>query len=79
MMNEKADRRHERRILSMEDFALLVEAAENRPLAERSKHALIPATKDKLVWLGRTRAMTYHVLMFTGFRYSELRSIKLAK
>ena len=41
-----------------------------RALADRSTNRgseaeLTPATKDKLLWLGHTRAMIYRVLMFT--------------
>lgn len=84
MLNEKADRRRERRVLSMEEFGKLLEATEGRPLAEKSKNRgseaeLKPSTVDKLLWLGRSRAMAYRVLMFTGLRYGELRSITLGQ
>jgi len=84
MLNEKADRRRERRVLTLEEFGKLIDAAERRPLSDRSKNRgadaeLKPATVDKLLWLGRTRAMIYRVLMFTGLRYGELRSITLGQ
>ena len=83
-MNEQADKRRERRVLSMEEFGKLLEAAERRPLAERqenrgSQAKLSDATIDRLAWLGHTRAMVYRVLMFTGLRYAELRSITIAQ
>ena len=84
MLNEKADRRRERRVLSMDEFAQLIDAAERRPLAEASKNRgsdanLTPATVDKLLWLGETRSMIYSTLMFTGLRYGELRSITIGQ
>ena len=53
MVNEKADKRRERRALA------------DRSTNRGSEAELTPATKDKLLWLGHTRAMIYRVLMFT--------------
>ena len=79
MMNVKADVRHERRVLTLEEFARLVDAAEWRPLERKAKGTLKPETIDGLKWLGRTRAMIYKTLFYTGLRYGELRSIKLGQ
>ena len=80
MMNVKADRRHERRALTMAEFADLIGVAERRPLEEAANHRkLSPATVDRLQWLGRTRKMVYATLMYTGLRYGELRSITLGQ
>ena len=64
MMNVESDRRRERRVLTLEEFVTLVDAAERR-------------TRD--TWLGKSRKMIYSVLMFTGLRYSELRSITIGQ
>jgi integrase len=84
MLNEKADRRRERRVMNLDEFGKMLDATERRPLAEaslnRNTNARISeATIDKLKWLGKTRAMIYRVLMFYGLRYSELRSITLGQ
>ena len=83
-VNEKTDLRRERRVLTMEEFSKLLEAAERRPLAEASENRgsvanLKPGTTDRLRWIGRVRAMVYRVLMFSGLRYGELRSITLGQ
>jgi len=82
--NTRIDRRHERRALDVIELALLFDAAARRPLEDAgvnrgSKAELSPATIDKLVWLGKTRAMFWRVLAFTGLRCGELRSITLAQ
>jgi len=78
MMNVKADRRHERRALSMEEFSRLIDAAERRPLEEAARRRkLSPGSVNRLQWIGRTRKMVYATLMFTGLRYGELKSITI--
>jgi len=84
MMNVKADRRHERRVLTMAEFARLLEATVRRPLQAASvnrgrKAKLTAATVDKLEWIGKTRSMIYATLMFTGLRYGELKSITIGQ
>ena len=80
--DERADRRHQRRAFTLPELELLFKTAEERPLKERltnrgSKAKLTPATIDKLKWLGRTRAIAYRTLAYTGLRWSELRSITI--
>lgn len=80
--DERADRRHIRRALSLPELQALCEAAARRPLQDReinrgSKAELKPETVDKLQWLGRTRALAYQTLAFTGLRWNELRSITI--
>ncbi len=84
MMNVNTDRRHERRVLTMSEFARLLHATERRPLESASenrgaKARLKASTMDRLQWLGRTRKMVYATLMFTGLRYGELRSITIGQ
>jgi integrase len=59
--NPDADRRHQRRALSGEELARLVDAAERGPVV--------------LKLGGHDRAMLYRVAMGTGFRANELRSL----
>ena len=80
--NEQADRRHIRRALTPDELMRLFDAAEKRPLADKmvnrgSDANLKPETVDTLKWLGRTRALAYRVLAYTGLRYGELRSITI--
>jgi len=62
-INVSADRRHDRRALSEEEFARLVEAARNRKRVES-----IP---------GPDRAMMYILAAWTGFRKGEIGSLTL--
>lgn len=62
-LNVRADRRHDRRALSQEEFARLVEAARNGKRVEG-----IP---------GPDRAMLYVLAAWTGFRKGELGSLTL--
>lgn len=78
--NEKIDRKRVRRALTYEEASLLIEAAKNRPLDERSsnkgsKAKLRSETIDSLKWLGEMRSMAYRIMLWTGLRYGELRSI----
>ncbi len=89
-LNERADRRRERRALTLDEIARLLHAAENRSLQEaltvrrgenKGKLAvtLRPQTRARLVREGRERALIYKTLLLTGLRFSEMRSIKLAQ
>ena len=80
--DERADRRHIRRAFTLPELQALCDAAEQRPLQERqtnrgSKAELKPETVDALQWLGRTRALAYKALAYTGLRWNELRSITI--
>jgi len=64
MLNSQTDRRHERRPLSLEEFALLIAAAERgKPIESIS---------------GSDRAMMYFLAVFTGYRKGELGSLTSA-
>ena len=87
--NEAADRRRERRALTLEEIGNLLKAAEERPLHEKM---LITRGKDKgtlrakindrtkraMVRLGQDRAMFYRIAIYTGLRVGELASLTLA-
>jgi len=61
MLNVKTDRRHDRRALSADEFATLIESAETGPSVEGV--------------LGSDRAMLYILAAWTGFRRKELSSL----
>ena len=63
MLNVRTDRRHDRRPLDNDEFALLLRAAETGPPA--------------VGLLGRDRAMLYLLAAWTGFRRGELGSLSL--
>jgi len=62
-LNVRTDRRHDRRALSMEEFMLLLQAAETGPPA--------------IGLTGPDRAMLYILAAWTGFRRGELGSLTL--
>jgi integrase len=84
--NERADRRHQRRSLKLDEIERLLDATERRPLLEaltvrRGKNIgkplanVRPDVRDRLVRLGRERRLIYSVLLCTGLRKAELTSI----
>jgi integrase len=84
--NERADRRHQRRSLTLDEIEKLLDATERRPLLEaltvrRGKNVgkplanVQPDVRDRLVRLGRERRLIYSVLLCTGLRKAELTSI----
>ena len=89
-INERTDARRPRRPFTVEELTRLFDAAERRPLMEamtvrRGEHKgevlaeLRPETRARLKSLGRERALIYKVLVLTGLRYGELRSITVAQ
>jgi len=85
-VNERADRRHQRRSLKLDEIERLLDATERRPLLEaltvrRGKNIgkplanVRPDVRDRLVRLGRERRLIYSVLLCTGLRKAELTSI----
>ncbi len=62
-LNVETDRRHQRRALTVEEFRLLVEAAENGPVVESIE--------------GTTRAMMYVLSAWTGCRKGEIGSLTM--
>lgn len=87
--NEAADRRRERRALTMEEIGKLLKAAEERPLHNLMKVTkgkrkgqpltnLGERTRDRMHRVGESHAMFYRIAIFTGLRYSEIKSLKVA-
>jgi len=71
--NEKADRRHVRRVLTDEELAKLFDAAERRPLenfksrgVEGQTSKIKDSTRDQLLWAGKTHAICWRVLGWNG-------------
>ena len=88
--NERADRRRVRRALTYKEAAALLDATRRRPVhdalkgnagrgekMDKARAAVSNATLDRLRWTGETRAMAYAVMLGTGLRYGELRSIRI--
>ncbi len=86
--NERADRRHVRRALSVDELARLFEAARTRPMLEAAKinrgknkgkagAELSARTLDRLRFTGWTRSLAYKTAALTGLRWGELRSITI--
>jgi integrase len=87
--NEAADCRRQRRALTLEEIGKLLNAAEARPL-----HNLMKVSKgekkgqpvanlgqdasDKMLRVGQSHAAFYRIAIFTGLRYSEIKSLKVA-
>jgi integrase len=87
--NEAADRRRERRALTMEEIGKLLKAAEERPLYERMlitrgkdkgqlRAKISEQTKRAMLRVGRDRAMFYRIAIYTGLRVGEIASLTLA-
>lgn len=88
--NERADRRRERRPLTDDELARLLDVARARPLNARlAKNRgdgkgqpgarLSPQTRAKLDRAGREHALIYKTLVLTGLRLAELRSITVGQ
>jgi integrase len=84
--DEKVDRRRQRRAMSADELARLLDVARRRPLldamtvrrGERKGQAvanLTPETRERLDALGRERALMYKTLVLTGLRKGELASL----
>lgn len=87
-LDEQIDRRRQPRAFTEDELVRLLDAARRRPLAEAMKFnrgwrrgqngaRLRPETITRLERLGYERALTYRVLMLTGLRLGELRSIRV--
>ena len=82
--NERMDRRRIRRALTPAEAGRLLEAVAARPLYDavhgnrgEAPAKVSPATRDLLLWRGRVRATAYLVMLRTGLRYGETRSLTL--
>ena len=83
-LNERTDRRHVRRVLTDKEIAALLDAAEARPL-HAALHGnrgdkpanLTDGTLEALRLLGRERRLFYAVLLETGLRLNEARTLRV--
>ncbi len=75
--NERVDRRRTRRVLTVAEVDRLCEAARTRPL--RAAGGLIPARRQHLTNMGEQRALLYRLLVSTGLRYGEARSLRCSQ
>jgi integrase len=77
--NERADKRHERRALTEEELAKLIDAAQRRPLANALKGwrggKMEETTREEFIRLGREHALIYKTLALTGLRRGELTAV----
>jgi integrase len=82
--NEAADPRRQRRTLSRDEIARLIEASRHRPLNDRlhGNHGgtakLKPETVAELRFRGETNALAYWLMATTGLRFGEVRSLRCA-
>lgn len=88
--NEKADRRRQRRALTEDEIARLLDAARRRPLLEkitvrRGRNKGKPLGKvseqyrKELEEIGRERALIYRTMLLTGLRRGELASLTVGQ
>lgn len=88
--DQRADTRRQRRALTEEELARLLDAAQRRPLADamtvrrgedkgKPLANLSPETRGELLRLGRERALVYKTLVLTGLRKGELASITVGQ
>ncbi|MFN7429047.1 MAG: tyrosine-type recombinase/integrase [bacterium] len=88
--DQRADTRRQRRALTEEELARLLDAAQRRPLADamtvrRGKAKgkplanLSPETREDLLRIGRERALIYKTLVLTGLRKGEMASITVGQ
>ena len=88
--DQRADTRRQRRALTEEELARLLDAAQRRPLADaltvrrgtakgKLQAKVSPATRENLLRIGRERALIYKTLVLTGLRKGELASITVGQ
>jgi integrase len=88
--DQRADTRRQRRALTEEELARLLDAAQRRPLADamtvrrgeakgQAQAKLSAATRENLLRIGRERALIYKTLVLTGLRKGELASITVGQ
>lgn len=79
-LNEAEDRRHERRALTPDEAARLLDAARTRPLREaedlRCNAGVSDAERARLLRLGETRALVYALALGTGLRMGEIQRLR---
>jgi integrase len=87
--NEKADLRRQRRAMTEDELTRLLAVAAERPLVDAltvrkgerkgERYAKVrPAVRDRLLVLGRERALICKTLVLTGLRKGELASLTVA-
>ena len=76
-LNEKANRVREARPLDQEEISRLLDAAGQRPLANRLKRGckIKQGTCDELVRQGEKHRLIYALMLFTGLRMNEVRQL----
>lgn len=88
--DQRADTRRKRRALTESELARLLDAAQRRPLADalmvrrgddegKPMAKVSDKTRDRLLRLGRERALIYKTLVLTGLRKGELASITVGQ
>ncbi len=88
--DQRADTRRQRRALTEDELARLLDAAQRRPLADamtvrrgeakgQAQAKLSAATRENLLRIGRERALIYKTLVLTGLRKGELASITVGQ
>ena len=80
-LNERVDMRRERRAMMPEELEAFLQAAEERPRAQRllAWPTMNEAAQERYREVGRERALVYRSLLTTGLRWGELRSITIAQ
>lgn len=88
--DQRADTRRQRRALTEDELARLLDAAQRRPLDDAMRvrrgenkgkplAKLSPETREQLLQVGRERALIYKTLVLTGLRKGELASITVGQ
>jgi len=88
--DQRADTRRQRRALTEEELARLLDAAQRRPLVDaltvrrgtakgKPQAKVSPETRENLLRIGRERALIYKTLVLTGLRKGELTSITVGQ
>ena len=88
--NEMADPRRKRRALTEDELLRLLDAARERPLRDamtirrgpkkgQATANLRPETRERLLRLGKERALIYKTLFLTGLRRGELASLTIGQ
>ena len=88
--DQRADTRRQRRALTEEELARLLDAAHRRPLSDamtvrrgeakgQAQAKVSAATRENLLRIGGERALIYKTLVLTGLRKGELASITVGQ
>lgn len=82
-LDEDADRRYQRRALTVEEVKAIIDAARMRPFEESAKmnrtgEITTDAEYNTAFWRGWNRAMCYRLMACTGLRWKECRTLVFA-